>query len=109
MSEEQIIVKISFEDYEKRAIEWARDYANDISFTEKNIFESRPRRYCIIDMYKTFVRNKKLEKIELISQDDKNYWYNKSKEVFPQEMEKDLRRQLCIFLYFMNHIFDKYF
>lgn len=108
MSEEKVIVKVSFEDYEKKAITWARDYANDVAFEERMIYESSPRRFCIIGIYKQFLKNKKLERIELLNEEMKRNIYEDSKRIFPQDMTPDLRRQLCIFIYFMNFIFEKY-
>jgi len=109
MQEERIIIPITFKDYEERAIEWAKTYANDIVTVEKTLVESNPYRYCVISLYKKFVKEKKLERIELINQESKTILFNKSKELFPDEVSIDLRRQLCIFLYFMNHLFETYF
>lgn len=102
------ILKISLTDYEKEAIEWAKRYANDIETTERVVGYSEPYRYCVVDLYKKFVDDGKLLRIEKIPQAEKGDLFNKSKELFPS-VSNEQRKSVCIFLYFMNFIFEKYF
>jgi len=102
------VVKIEFTEEEKWAIKYARGYADDVAGIEKFILGSQPRRFCIMELYKWFVRNKGLKKIEDLDIETKTTIYNDSKNIFPEQMDQVKRKQLCVFLYFMNYIFENY-
>lgn len=108
MTEESKIAKISLTDYEKKAIDWASRYANDVQGIEKVVLNSEPYRYCVWGMYREFVIEGKIKAIEKISTEEREGIYAECNRLFPSA-PKEARKQICIFLYFMNYIFENYF
>ena len=96
-------------DYLKEAMAWAGNYANDVQLIEAMALNSEAYRICVLDMYRNFVSSGELVKLDNVSKDEKLTFWNESKRIFPDEMSDLKRKQLCIFLYFMSFIFEKYF
>ncbi len=96
-------------DYLKTAMQWAGTYANDVAFIEAMVFKSEPYRICVLDMYSHFVIKGELVKLENLTQQEKIEYWEETKRIFPDEATDTKRKQLCIFLYFMSFVFEKYF
>lgn len=103
------VVKIELSEREKTIISWAKSYANDVAGIEKIMISSRPYRFCITDFYKWFVKEKGLIKLEDLPENEKKEIFDKSTEICPDNVGDIVRKQICEFVYVMNHVFDKYF
>lgn len=103
------VIKIEPTELESTAIEWANLYANDVSVIESMLVRSKPFMCCVVDLYQRFVSAKKLMPIEKIEQDFKKELFTKSLQILPARTPDDNRKQVCVFLYLMAFIFEKYF
>lgn len=103
------VVKIELSDREKTIIAWAKDYANDVDRIEKHMIGNEPYRFCITDFYKWFIKEKGLTRLEDLPENEKKEIFDKSIEICSENVGDIVRKQICEFVYVMNHVFDKYF
>lgn len=96
-------------DHLKEGMSWAGRYANSVQLIESLVFKSEPYRYCVQDIYIRFVKVGELVAIEKLNPEDKRLFFDSSMKIFPEQVPEIHRKQLCIFLYFMNFMFEKYF
>ncbi len=84
-------IKIELSYQEEFAIQVAKTYANDIEFGEKMIRDNQPLRWCLLDVYNWMVGNRGMRTYQTLD----------------EEKEKGL--QVCMCLWLLNFVFEKYF
>jgi hypothetical protein len=89
-------IKIQFTYQEEFAIFIAKTYANNVEFGEKMIRDSQSLRWCLLDIYNWFVKNKGMAKFETLDEATRSKLNGSSDQV-----------SICLWL--LNFIFETYF
>lgn len=89
-------IKIEFTYQEEFALYVAKTYSNNVEFGERMIRDSQSLRWCLLDVYNWFVRNKGLSKYETLDEETKKKLNGTSDQV-----------ATCLWL--LNYVFENYF
>jgi hypothetical protein len=89
-------IKIEFTYQEEFAIYVAKTYANNVEFVEKMILDSQALRWCLLDIYNWFVKNKGMAKFETLD------------EATISKLNGSYE-QVSVCLWILNFIFETYF
>lgn len=103
------MIKIELTEFESKAISWAKQYRKDTDAFEKVIGYSEPLRFCLIELYLDFAKEGKITRIEKLEEAHKKEIFDNAKQIFSDKVTKKNAKKICIIIYFLNFLFDKYF